>query len=95
MIKGSTESGFEFEIEESVFQDWRFVSALAELADLENDDNAQEITFINAMNKIAKLLFKDKGKALMKHIESIHGTVPADAMLKDLLEIIQSNGKNS
>lgn len=35
MIKGSTESGFEFEIEESVFEDWRFVSALSELAELE------------------------------------------------------------
>ena len=89
MIKGSTESGFEFEIEESVFEDWRFVSTLSELAELENDDNAKEVMFINVMNRITKLMFKDKGKALMKHIEKIYNSVPTDKMLKELVEIIQ------
>lgn len=41
------------------------------------------------MNRITKLMFKDKGKALMKHIEKIYNSVPADKMLKELIEIIQ------
>lgn len=96
-MKGTTTSGFEFEIDDRILTDWRFVSELTNLKDLEDSDS-KEIDFIGSMKNIEKLIFKDNGKAFEKHIASQNdGAVPTDVLLKELLEIIKSKAetKNS
>lgn len=96
MIKGTTSSGFEYEINENIKKDWRFIQKLTRLKELENSDS-KEIDFINIMADIEALIFADKGKAFEKHIASKNdGIVQVDVILKELLEIIKSDAtKNS
>lgn len=96
-MKGTTTSGFEFEIDDRILSDWRFVSEMANLKDLEDSDS-KEVDFIVSMKNVEKLIFKDNGKAFEKYIASQNdGTVPTDVLLKELLEIIKSKAetKNS
>lgn len=96
MIKGVTSSGFEYEINENIKQDWRFVQKLTKLKELEESDS-KEIDFINIMADMESLIFADKGKAFEKHIASKNdGLVPTLVVLKELLEIIKNKEtKNS
>ena len=51
-IKGKTSSGYEFEINEEIMKDWRFVKKLSKLKELEEDSDSIEIDFINIMSDI-------------------------------------------
>lgn len=94
MLNGRTSTGFEFLISDSVLSDWRLVRNLAKLETLEENPEAIEIDFINVMAEIESIMFKDKGKALEKHIQSQNeGAVPTDVLLKELIEIIRSNNQ--
>lgn len=94
MIKGKTASGYEYEIDENVLTDWRFVSKLASLAELEDSSDAIETDFINAMAEIEHVIFKDKGKSFEKHIAKCNGgTVSTEVLLRELIEIIKGNGE--
>ena len=96
MIVGVTQSGFNYEIDENLKNDWRFISTLTKLKELEDSDSA-EVDFINVMADIEKMLFADKGKAFEKHIAKLNeGRVPIDIVLTELLEIIKNDEtKNS
>lgn len=92
MLEGRTSTGYEFSIDDSVLKDWRLVRNLAKLESLEESSEAIEIDFINVMAEVECIMFKDKGKALEKHIQSLNdGTIPTDVLLKELIEILKSN----
>lgn len=86
-VKGTTASGFSYEIDLDVFNDMRFFEALTKA-----DANAAHLP------ELIRLLLGDDGKEkLYEHHTNAEGRVPADRVMTDVLEIIQSvkQGKNS
>ena len=90
-IKGKTSSGYEFEINEEIMKDWRFVKKLSKLKELEEDSDSIEIDFINIMSDIETILLEKKKKTFEEHIrKSNSGLMPTDIVLSELLEVIKS-----
>ncbi len=94
-ITGVTPSGFKYAIPEERFSDWRTIKALSKLASFEeiDGDNAEDIPkFINAMDEIEQLLFKDGGKKLEKHIlKKANGYVAPQILFQDLTAIFKQH----
>lgn len=84
MVEGKTQSGFEFQINEKIFNDWDFVT----LADALRNGQAtmKEINELFVM-----VLGADGFDNLKKHIrEANDGIVDAEVMEAEFAEIIQS-----
>lgn len=80
MIRGTTQSGFEFIIEDSALNDWELVEYLDEL-----DENPI------CMVKVAKkLLGDDTYKSLKKHC-TVNGKVLFNRMTTEITEMLNSN----
>lgn len=96
-MKGVTESGFEYDIEEEKLSDWRVVKKLAKLTELASEDEGDALRFINIMSDIEELIFKDKGRAFENYIlRQNNGTVAPAVALKDLISIFKNaRSKNS
>lgn len=83
MIKGKTESGFEFEVEEEVTDDYEFLELLCKV------DNGE----VNLIPKVAdELLGIEQKKALMEHLRE-NGRVSAKKMGEAIGEIMTSFGQ--
>lgn len=81
MWKGQTESGFAFEIDEAVGDDWEILELLDGIAG--NDIRAM-IKFGNA------LLGKDQLGSLKEHLRQENGRVKTSDMSNELMEILSS-----
>lgn len=81
MIKGTTESGFEFEISDETLNDWELTEALAEL---------QENQF--AVVKVSKLLLRDNDQynKLKEHVK-VNGRIDQNKMSDEVLQIFKSS----
>lgn len=88
MIEGKTKSGFEFEIEEEVFDDYELLETLVEA------DNGDNMAIFKA---IGLILSKDQKDRLKEHVRNEKGKVPASAMVAELMDIMEvsDSGKNS
>lgn len=88
MIKGTTKSGFEFEIQEEVFDDYELLETLVEAG---NGDN---MAVFHAIDMILDGAQKNR---LKEHVRNEKGRVPASAMVKGLMDIMEASnaGKNS
>lgn len=85
MIHGTTESGFEFELDESVLDDMRLIDAIAEL---------QDGADVFAVSKIVRILIGEAGReALYRHIENEKGHVPVSKVSKEIVDIFEACGK--
>ena len=84
-MKGTTKSGFKFNVDERIIEDWRLIDAIA-LA--ESDDPGEQLRGTRAVADL--LLGKDK-ESLIKFIqEKNDGFVPALEMTTTIAEIITS-----
>ena len=85
MIKGKTESGFEFEIEERALDNYELMEVIAEA-----DENPMLVP------KILTMLLGEDKKRLIEHVREDDGIVPADKMMEELSDIFSStsNSKN-
>lgn len=84
MLRGKTESGFEFEINEAELNDMEFLDALAETGE-----------DVLAFSKVCTMLLgKDQKKALYDHLRDENGRVPIEAMRKEIEEIMVSSGED-
>lgn len=84
MVKGKTESGFEFEVDETIYGDYRLTLAIgATLSDNPKDK-------IKGTYQLTKLILGDKGTAsLMDYIAKQNGgNVPKEAVNKEFGEIV-------
>lgn len=90
MIKGTTSTGFNFEIEEERINNMEFIDALTDLDEVSSDDVFKEMTLISKLMNC--LLSKDQKKALYDHCRNEKGTVPIEKVYAELLEIIKFNG---
>lgn len=83
---GVTKSGFEFSISESALDDMELVDLLAE-----SDDN-----FLVFPKVLERLLGKEQKKRFYDHVRNASGSVPIEAVTKELQEIFNlCNAKNS
>lgn len=80
MLKGRTVTGFEFEIDENLVDDMRFIDALAEM------DSGSLI----AVSKVASLMFDAEQKQrLYNHLAELSedGRVHTEPFIKEIIEI--------
>ena len=87
-MRGKTESGFEYEIEEEILDDYDFLEILCQI-----DEGA--VTPIVKM--VDMLLGKEQKEKLKRHIRSQSGRVSATKLLNEVMEIFNATkaGKNS
>lgn len=76
MIKGTTSSGFKFEIDEKQLKNYEFVELISEV-----DENEL------LMPKILKMLLGDQVEALKDHVRDEDGIVPIEKMVEEIKDI--------
>lgn len=85
MINGKTKSGFKYEIDERVINDWRLLKYIAMS---ESSDPSEQI---RGASNLVSLLLGDQEQALMEHLSKENdGYVPATAVTEAITEIITS-----
>ena len=85
MIEGKTKTGFEYQVNEKILTDYRYITAAARLT---SKDYAERIL---AWDKVSALLLGDKVQDLITHIEELNdGFVPFDKMTIELNEIAEA-----
>lgn len=77
MIRGTTKSGFQYNIDESRVDDMEFMEMIAEA-----DDNPIVVPKV-----IEHMLGKDQKQKLYDHLRTEKGNVPVEAMLNELEDI--------
>lgn len=82
MFKGKTSTGFEYELSDSVKDDWNFLKLLRKI----DSGEAQYIVDVSF-----KLLGEEQEERLEKHIEEKEGCVKASSMIREVFEILNSN----
>lgn len=86
MLKGTTKSGFDYEVSDEAMNNFELIEVLAEV-----DTNPLQLPRLVKM-----LLGDDQKKKLADHLRTESGTVPLDAISAEIMEIFQSgNLKNS
>lgn len=87
MIKGTTSTGFEFELDDSVLNNYELIDAIAETS----GDNPLSVV------KVVNLLLGNKKNDLLDHCRAENGTVPILRVVEEIKDILKSNshGKNS
>lgn len=84
MLEGKTESGFTYKIPESRVDNMELLDALAGL----DKGNPLE-----ASNAVMMLLGPEQKRALYDHLRTADGTVPIDAVIGVLMEILSGDAK--
>ena len=86
-MKGTTSSGFEYNLDETALDDYELLEDLCEL------DNGNTARTISALNQLLGTEQKDR---LKEHLREENGRVPASKMMIEMGEIFNSvkAGKN-
>lgn len=88
MVKGTTSTGFEFEIKEEDLDNYELIEKLEEIT----NGNGLAIAGVPKM-----LLGEEQEKALKDHVRQMNGRVTASGMLKEVWDIFNydDSTKNS
>lgn len=81
MIKGITSTGFKFEIEDDVLDDWNILKYLKKI-------DEGEIEYI--IDVVPLLLGKEQEEKLEKHLKEFEGRIRMTSMAKEISEIMES-----
>ena len=85
-MQGITRSGYEFNIDDRILKDWRFVSALTKC-----QKRSDQFDGLEGIQEMMSLLLGDKMGEFMKHIESKNdGYCPADVIMLEIQDIFES-----
>lgn len=84
MIKGTTESGFDFEVKEELADDFEFLELLGDFS--ENPLMASKLA--------DKMLGREQKEALKEHLRGDDGRIKTSDMFRELTEIITAFPKN-
>ena len=88
-MKGTTSSGFEYEINEAIVKDWRFAKAIA-LADREDETDK-----LSGYTKMVQLLLGKEGEQkLEKHVMTEDGMIPLKSINREVLEMMRTLRQN-
>ena len=84
-MKGKTKSGFKFDVNEAVLEDWEVMKAIADM------DSGDASRVLRGTVKFVSMVLGDEEEALVKHIRSKNkGACSQDAMFNEVMEIIDS-----
>lgn len=91
MIGGTTKTGFTFEVDERMLQDWRLTKAL-----VKTQKGTAGEKLIGA-DEMISLLLGDKTDDLMSHLMELNeGFAPMDKLMEEITDIMASvKAKNS
>lgn len=93
MVKGKTKSGFKFEYDERILNDYELLEAIGKF------DNAEtKMQSVGALTKIVDYILGNNKESFMEHIASQNdGFRPVDKIQNEMLEIISASNelKNS
>lgn len=90
MVKGTTTSGFNFEIDERLAEDYRFLSSIL----IAEDEKEADITRLKACFDICEFIMGDQKEAFIEHIKSKNdGYVPFTVVKDEVAEIIAESKK--
>lgn len=83
----TTKSGFECSVDPRIFTDWSFTSAVAKT------QTGNDLEKLAGIENLARLLVgEEQYEKLLKHVaENNEGFVPANAVIAELTEIIDSS----
>ena len=88
MLRGQTKSGFVFEINEAVLDDYEFLELLCQI-----DEGEVSLT----IKMVDSLLGREQKERLKQHVKAETGRVSAKRLLAEVMEIFEATkeGKNS
>lgn len=86
MITGTTKSGFMYEIDDDVMDDYELLEMLCDV----DNGNTSLITTAAKM-----LVGKEQMERLKEHNRGENGRVSVKKMIEDILDILHNEGKNS
>lgn len=92
-MQGITKSGYQYDIDNRILTDWRFVTALTKCQTSKKDTFEK----LSGTQEMAKLLFGDKFEEFMDFIASKNdGYCPSEVIMAEVTEIFQSaNGSKN
>ena len=90
MIKGQTNSGFEFEIDEKRLNNMEFIDLLVEIEEADETDEGKILTTVSKL--INCILDKDTKKRLYDHVRDEKGNVPIEKVQAEISDIIHFDG---
>lgn len=82
MIRGETKSGFEFEVNEEVLDDWEII---------EKFDEIQKGDIFKIIDVIKMILGNDGYIKLKNHVKEKTGKLKTEDMQNEILDILHSN----
>ncbi|MBQ9027403.1 MAG: hypothetical protein IJ110_01420 [Lachnospiraceae bacterium] len=85
MITGKTESGFEFQIDEDLFNDMELLDRLVD---------ADKGNYRALSDAISCIMGKDQKQKLYDHVRTESGRVPIKAVANEFREILSLSGSN-
>lgn len=83
MMKGKTSTGFEYEVDEDVFDDMELIDALADVT------SGRDSLQISAA--VLKIFGTEQRKKLYDHLRNEHGRVPTEKIMDAITEIVESS----
>lgn len=88
MIKGTTSTGFNFEVEDERLDDYELLEVLSDIDDGE---------YSKVTKMVNLLLGKEQKDALKDHLKALEGRTSAHSVIREVMEIFEScnAGKNS
>ena len=89
MLTGKTRSGFEYELDEKLKNDWRLTLAFA---DADSDDASRKL---QGTVDTVRLLLGSREHALYEHVKEPDGRVPTDKLMEEVKEIIEAFGRTA
>ena len=95
-IKGKTQSGFAYEIEDSITKSWDFTNALKKMKSKKTTDDDK---FVATLDMVDIILGEDGEDALIEHLkktlppEELAGGVSVTAVLNEVKDILEKIGK--
>lgn len=85
MVKGKTESGFKFEIDERVLEDWRLVT------NIEMAESTNMTEKVKGVAALVHLLLGNNESKLMEHISKKNdGFIPTECLIAELASMIRN-----
>lgn len=86
MVKGKTESGFEYQYNEAIAQDWEFMKHVGAFK------SDEKIDAMVGMQKAVAMLLGDQEEKLIEHVKSKNnGFAPFEEVMKEFNEILEGN----
>lgn len=90
MIKGKTSTGFEFEVNEKIVTDWRFMKIMA--ATLSKEDGRR----IDGYTSLVNLMLGAEGEErLCAHCTDDDGMIPMERISDEIVDIMNVINENS